>query len=113
MRRLGPCPIRRAGLRGLAIALLTTMPQPVGSAWGREPTTKPPKETHKLETLIDDLANRNARPRIVNLGVEDVPLFDRDYNWKEQARVLDAIDAVRKHATPEMWEVLLAHEKDS
>src|SRR5207249_9169584 len=46
------------------------------------------------------------------ISVGDVPLFDKNYNWKEQARVLDAIDAVRKQATREMWELLVAHEND-
>src|SRR6266513_1585290 len=72
---------------------------------------KAAEEARKLEHLIDALANRNPTPRIVRT-VGDVPLFDKNYNWKEQARVLDAIDAVRKQATPEMWELLVAHEND-
>ncbi len=103
---------RRRALRSLAIAIATVVSLSISAVWGGEPTRRLSRRSRKFEALIDALANRSVRPRIVNLGIEDVPIFDESYNWKEQARVLDAIEEVWKHAGPEMWELLLAHEKD-
>lgn len=78
-----------------------------------EPSKKQAERIRELDKLIDALANRNRQPRIVDLGADWVAIFDKSYDWREQARVVKAIQRVAEIATPEMWIRLNAHEKDS
>jgi len=69
--------------------------------------------------LVEALANRNPKPKLVDSRGLDrffldgvVPLFDKKYDCKEQDRVLAATEAVATNKSPEVWESLVAHLDD-
>jgi hypothetical protein len=96
----------------LATALVTDMSGRRHDAWGKEIPEE--KRTREFDKLIDSLANRNPQPKIVELDAARwEAIFDKDYDWKEQARVVKAIQRVAEIATPEMWIRLKAHANDS
>ncbi len=67
----------------------------------------------KFDKLVDAMANRNPQPRIVVLRPGDrEAIFNREYDWKEQDRVIAAVESVLKHPSPEMLVQLWAHGTD-
>jgi len=67
----------------------------------------------KLDSLIDSLANSNPEPELIELDALNlVPVFDRNYDWNEQGRVVKAIQKVLDDPTAELWERLVRHQND-
>jgi hypothetical protein len=104
----------------LVIALVASMSAEQTFTWGQEPSKNKPEASSDADRLVEALANRNPQPRIVSreefkdLFIEAyVPLFAKDYDWKEQERVNKASGAVATRASPEMWDRLVAHENDA
>jgi hypothetical protein len=91
----------------------------IGSTFGQEGQPPPGKRDRKrIAKLIDDLANRNPPPVIVNASPPfpptlRVPLFPKQYDWAEQNRVIAALSKLRTHPTPELWEELVRHSEDN
>jgi hypothetical protein len=88
-----------------AVLLMSTYS---GDAGGQE---EPAKESRELEWIVDGFVNPNPRPRIVRKQ-KPIPIFVAGYDWSKQERILDAIEKAYTHATPEMWEVLVARSDD-
>jgi hypothetical protein len=63
------------------------------------------------EQLIASLANQNPPPKIVGEVPEQQSLFVKEYDWKEQDRVLKAIQNVVDHAV-DAWPALINHLDD-
>jgi hypothetical protein len=96
------CILALGTLSGLACGPLEPgLPRKGGHDWPEK------KEGKALMKMIDALANRNPKPKLVDDGVGKLPLFPAKYDWKEQERVLSALGKVSKERTPEMWEVLV------
>ncbi|MGO8689014.1 MAG: hypothetical protein ACLQLG_05225 [Thermoguttaceae bacterium] len=58
----------------------------------------------RLDRLIDAMASRNKEPKIVVTFLNcEVPMFADKYDWSEQARVSQALEAVVKDNSDEMW----------
>ena len=76
---------------------------------------KPKQDPKALKKMIDDLANRNAPPKLIaGLGGSPgtVPLFPENYDWEEQERVLGALARLEVNPTEELWEELVRHVDD-
>jgi hypothetical protein len=79
---------------------------------------------NNLDLLIDDLANRNEPPRIVEhlyidnpeneslIGVSNLPLFSDKYDWAEQRRVFNACKILVKRNGADLWPFLVEHIGD-
>jgi hypothetical protein len=53
----------------------------------------------KYERLIERIASRNPPPMLVGEeGPSQLPRFPKDYDWKDQRRVLDAVQDLVDHA---------------
>jgi hypothetical protein len=61
--------------------------------------------------LIDSFANKNPVPKLIGESYEKKAVFARDYDWKENARVIKAIEAVIKNADV-AWPALIEHLDD-
>jgi hypothetical protein len=76
----------------------------------------PPRRATKEGRMIDALANRNKPPRLVKFrrgrDRDLLPIFPADYDWKEQKRVVAALETVARVRTPEMWEEMLTKVDD-
>lgn len=63
--------------------------------------------------LVDDLANRNKPPKVVDAPrLGRVPLFPENFDWNEQNRVLLALEKVHRDKSDELWEELLRGIED-
>ena len=67
----------------------------------------------RLEELIDAMASRNKPPKLEPAGDAAVPLFPVDFHWPEQQRVRQAIEAVRRIQSDELWWRLRASVGDT
>ena len=63
--------------------------------------------------LIDEIANRNAPPKRVNCDGSTIPLFPKDYDWREQDRVFKSLGRLEKKSVPKLWEELVKKSDDS
>src|SRR5262245_6801933 len=72
-----------------------------------------PKEAARM---VDAIVNRNQPPKLVGRGLgkwpRDVALFPEDYDWKEDQRVLEALDKLYQDTTVEVWEALVRRIDD-
>jgi hypothetical protein len=71
--------------------------------------------------MLDVLANRNKPPKLVLPSSQKheirklakwVPLFPQDYDWKEQDRVVKALNHLRNNMTVDWWEELVRTKDD-
>lgn len=104
----------------LVIALVASMSAEQTFTWGQEPSKNKSEASSDADRLVEALANRNPPPKIVSreefkdLFIEAyVPLFAKDYDWKEQERVDKATGVVASQPSAETWERLIAHENDA
>lgn len=67
----------------------------------------------RYKTMINDLANRNQPPKLLDIQEDALPLFSENYDWDEQQRVRRAISALWCSLSPELWEELLKNEDDN
>src|SRR5262245_28505688 len=73
------------------------------------------KELPKPSAMIEALANKNAPPKIVQIGDGPeglVAVFPLDYDWKEQARVEKALLAILADERIEVWDAMMAAADD-
>ena len=76
--------------------------------------SKKERASNEKETkMIDDIANRNAPPKKVQGDGPTIPLFPKDYDWKEQARVVEALGRLEKESYAELWEELVQKSDDN
>jgi hypothetical protein len=62
--------------------------------------------------MINDLANSNPRPKLVEIAAFVEPVFVPDYNWDELRRVWKAFATVVDEPSSELWEEALKHTRD-
>jgi hypothetical protein len=87
---------------------LSQSPRPGVGATGQ--TTKPPSVVDRAAKLIDAIANANRQPKVVHRpkGRPDVvALFPESYDWKEDQRVIHALDELYRDKTVAVWEQLV------
>jgi hypothetical protein len=66
------------------------------------------KKQFDLDEVIESLASRNAPPELREYSGERVALFPLDYDWEDQARVLDALSIIIQNNDSEsLWEKLV------
>ncbi len=58
-----------------------------------------------VQDLIDALANHNPVPIIYQTGDGSAPDFAANFDWKEQARVADAIRKLTAPPDPKLWDL--------
>lgn len=72
--------------------------------------------TRDFNDLIDAVASRNKEPKLEktpwDLG-DKVPLFDKDYDWADQSRVLEAVGKLCTLDGDELWPRLVEHMNDT
>jgi hypothetical protein len=95
------------------VVLVLTRLSLMSQAFAGEPTRDENTDIREIDKLIDALANRNRPPRIVEVTFDWLALFDKNYDWKENARVHEVIGRIVKDPSPERWKRLVAHGKDS
>src|SRR5690242_12997399 len=60
--------------------------------------------------MAEAIANRNTPPKIVkrrNYLPQYVPLYPKNYDWKEEDRVRNALDELEGDTSTELWEALV------
>lgn len=70
------------------------------------------KRAEEWTKRIDSLASKNTAPRLTRNNVIYEPSFARDYDWKDQRRVLKELNALAQCDDPELWDILIAHGED-
>jgi hypothetical protein len=70
------------------------------------------KRAEEWTKRIDSLASKNTAPRLTRNNVIYEPSFPHDYDWKDQERVLEALNALAQCSDPELWDILIAHGDD-
>ena len=62
--------------------------------------------------VFNALANHNRAPKIISYGLEgDAPLYDKEYDWQEDDRIIPVVRFVKNHAEM-MWPELLKRFDD-
>jgi hypothetical protein len=92
------------------VGLLFVSPALVGESRGGEK----PKATPAAK-LVDAIVNRNKAPKIVDwkAGImSTAALFHKVHDWKEEARVGEALRRLGKDKTEEVWEELVKRAGD-
>jgi hypothetical protein len=62
--------------------------------------------------MVDDIANRNPAPQLVEVIGGELPLFSSHYDWKEQERVFEAVGKLYHDETVEGWEEMVRKAND-
>ncbi|HEY7424043.1 MAG TPA: hypothetical protein VH682_07390 [Gemmataceae bacterium] len=91
--------------------LLVLLPVPCASAGGAE-AKRDAKEAAKM---VEAIANRNKAPKIVKRRTflpREVPLYPKDYDWKEEERVHEAIAKLEENMSVELWDALVQKTND-
>jgi hypothetical protein len=69
------------------------------------------RDAKRVTQMVDDLVNRNKPPKIVTRRLGDypyrLPVFPKDYDWKEEERVRKAFDTVRQDTSLQLWDELV------
>jgi len=98
------------GLLG-AVLVGPGAPDPV-RAGGKTGTRQ---RARKEAQMVDDLANRNKPPKIVERprgSPSCLPLYPKDYDWREEARVRRALDRLCSDTSDKLWEELVRRQGD-
>jgi hypothetical protein len=74
---------------------------------------KPDRGRKTPAQMVEDLANRNNPPKLVEIYSDRLPLFPRDYDWDEQHRVQKALTELSKDTSEELWEELVRRSDDA
>jgi len=107
--------------RGLSIALpmLILTLNSISWAQSQEPTTRKTatkpvanQTTDSLAKLVDSLANKNSAPKLVGGAEAREPIFDKNYDWREQARIREALQVLVDHVE-DAWPALVQHVADT
>jgi hypothetical protein len=72
-------------------------------------------EEKKPSSKVDALVNRNQPPKLIKTGggfLEWAALYPENYDWNEETRVREAMRAIGKENTVELWEEMVRREKD-
>ena len=56
--------------------------------------------------LVASLAQRNPEPKLNNGGMREIPTFAKDFDWKEQDRVVAAVKVLASHVQ-EAWPAIV------
>jgi hypothetical protein len=69
----------------------------------------------RVARLVGAIANTNKPPQVVSRPKgrpEEVPLFPENYNWREDDRVVKALDRLYQDKTSALWEELVRRQDD-
>jgi hypothetical protein len=78
-----------------------------------EPSTK--RSGKSVAQLVDDIRNRNKPPKLVERSKgrpRTLALFQETYDWKEDKRVLKALNELYQEESADLWEKLVRIKKD-
>lgn len=112
----------RAHLSPLIGCLTLIVAIAFGNAVGGEKEKDPAgKKEAKLTVkeaskMVDAIVNRNKPPQIVRCRgclPSKVPLFPKDYDWKEEARVRKALRTLSEDMSVELWDALVQKVDDN
>jgi len=84
----------------------------LGEAAGGEKAKRDAKEAAKM---VEAIANRNKPPKIVSrrrVCPTELPLFPKEYDWKEEERVRKALDKLHQDKSVELWEAMVQKAND-
>jgi hypothetical protein len=73
------------------------------------------KREKNVAKMVDAIANRNKPPNFVKTpsdSFKETPLFPKSYNWREDERVLKALNQLHKDMRVELWEELVRKSED-
>lgn len=106
------------GMAGLGLLAAALTPLAAGEKQkAKEPAEKQAakRDAKEAAKLIEAIANRNKPPKIASRRgylPHNVPLFPKDYDWKEEYRVHDAVNKLYKDTSAAMWEALIQRKDD-
>jgi hypothetical protein len=106
-------PLRRRWFHyALTLGGLTLLGAVVLAEGARKPAAK--RDAKGPARMVEAIANRNKPPKLVwrrRGWPRKVALFPEGYDWKEDKRVLKALDELFRDRTVELWEELVRREK--
>ena len=79
-----------------------------------KPATK--RSGKSVAQLVEDIRNRNKPPKLVKRSgghPRTLALFPVTYDWKEEKRVLKALDKLYQENSVDLWEELVRKEEDN
>jgi hypothetical protein len=102
---------RRAGFT-LLVGLALVAPGLLGECRGGD---KPKADVKPAAKLIDAIVSRNKPPKIVEWKTRELrwaALFPEGYDWKEEARVREAVGRLEEDQTEAVWEEMVKRAGD-
>ncbi len=114
------CSLRRRWMhRALMIGSLSLLAAVVlGRATGGPAEKEPTKgrtTAKQVAQMVEAIANRNKPPKIVRrdrVCPSRFPLYPKDYDWKEEERVGEALTKLEEDTSVELWEALVQKAND-